>query len=58
MPAAPGEEGPYFTAVIEGFRSVGYVEGRNIDLNIASQMNCPNVSRAWRRSSLHRRLTH
>jgi putative tryptophan/tyrosine transport system substrate-binding protein len=24
------EEGPYFTAVIEGFRVLGYIEGRNI----------------------------
>src|SRR5689334_7500898 len=24
------QEGPYFTAVIDGFRALGYVEGRNI----------------------------
>jgi putative ABC transport system substrate-binding protein len=26
------EEGPLFTALVEGFRKVGYVEGRNITL--------------------------
>jgi putative ABC transport system substrate-binding protein len=24
------QEGPYFTAVIDGFRALGYIEGRNI----------------------------
>src|SRR5262249_19336235 len=28
--ASPEEEGPYFTAVIEGFSALGYIEGRNI----------------------------
>ncbi|MGC1751254.1 MAG: ABC transporter substrate binding protein, partial [Pseudolabrys sp.] len=28
----PEEEGPLFTALVEGFRNLGYVEGRNIAL--------------------------
>src|SRR4051794_40781381 len=24
------EEGPYFTAVIDGFKALGYIEGRNV----------------------------
>jgi putative ABC transport system substrate-binding protein len=28
--ASAEEEGPYFTALIEGFRALGYVDGRNI----------------------------
>jgi putative ABC transport system substrate-binding protein len=27
---SPEEEGPYFTGIIEGFKALGYIEGRNV----------------------------
>ena len=42
------EEGPLFTALVEGFRNLGYVEGRNIVLEHRFPMKHPSDSGAWR----------
>jgi putative tryptophan/tyrosine transport system substrate-binding protein len=47
----PGEESPYYEALIEGFTKLGYVEGRNIRLIHRFPDERPDASRRWRRSS-------
>jgi putative tryptophan/tyrosine transport system substrate-binding protein len=44
------EEGPLFTGLVEGFRKLGYEEGRNITLEHRFPMKYLSVSRAWRPS--------
>ena len=47
--ANPGEEAPYFTSLIEGFRSLGYGEG-HIVLEHRFPAESGNCSQAWQPS--------
>ena len=42
------EEGPNFTAVIEGFKALGYVDGQNSGSSTAFPMKLRSGSEAWR----------
>jgi hypothetical protein len=42
------EEGPYFTAMIEGFRALGYIEGCNIKFEHRFPNEMPERFKAWR----------
>ena len=47
------EEGLIFSAMIEGFKALGYVDGKNIKSNTDFPMKCPNDLPAWPPSSWH-----
>ena len=47
---SPSEEQPYFDALLQGFKELGYVEGRNIRFEHRFPNEIPNDFGKWRRS--------
>jgi putative ABC transport system substrate-binding protein len=45
--AGPEEEGPYFKALVQGFKDLGYVEGQNLRLEHRFPNEIPDFAR-WR----------
>ena len=48
---SPDEENPYYTAVIEGFAKLGYIDGQTITQIRIQADELPNASTAWPESS-------
>ena len=46
----PSEEQPYFDALVQGFKNLGYVEGRNIRFEHRFLMRYPSASGKWPQS--------
>ena len=47
----PKEESPYYVALMEGFATLGYEDGKSIQIVHAYQMKSLSASKAWQRSS-------